>query len=159
MNFDITEIAELSGEAAHIYSITLSGEEKTLLEQFFDENTEYEDELNVIAEKIYIMGHDTGCRRDYFKHHEGKAGDGVAALRVGNIRLYCLYFDNSAVFFGSGGYKPSNIRAYQEDENLNAKAEQMKQIAARINQAIIDKDIIIEDNGCITINYWDNEDD
>ena len=47
--------------------------------------------------------------------------------------------------------------AYQEDEALNAKAQQMRQIAARINKAIIEKDIVIEEDGSLTINYWDNE--
>ena len=36
---------------------------------------------------------------------------------------------------------------------------QMRKIAARINSAIQEKDIVIEQDGSITINYWDNEDD
>ena len=70
MNFDITEMTDLSGEMAHIYSVTLKGEEQTL-------------------------------------------ADGVAALRVGQIRLYCLYFDRTAV---------------------------------------------LEEDGSLTINYWEDED-
>ena len=34
MDFDIIELADLSGEMAHIYSVTLKGDELTLLEQF-----------------------------------------------------------------------------------------------------------------------------
>ena len=63
------------------------------------------------------------------------------------------------MFFGSGGFKPSNIRAYQEDAALNEKAQQMWQIAARINRAIIDRDIVIEQDGSLTINYWEDEED
>ena len=159
MKFEITEIAELSGEMAHIYSVTLNGEEQTLLEQFFDENAEFTEELGVIAEKLLVMGHDTGCRYEFFKHHEGALADGVAVLRVGQIRLYCLYFDRTAVFFGSGGYKSPEIKAYQEDPVLNEKAMQMREIAARINRAIIEKDIVIEQDGSLTINYWDDEND
>ena len=48
MYFDITEMTDLSGEMAHIYSVTLKGEEQTLLEQFFEDNAEYEDELDSI---------------------------------------------------------------------------------------------------------------
>ena len=70
------------------------------------------------------------------------------------MRLYCLYFDNTAVFLGSGGFKPPEIRAYQEDEKLNAKAQQMRRIAKAINEAIKNKDIIVED-GSLTINNWD----
>ena len=36
MNFVIEEIKELSGDAASIYSVTMEGEEITLLEQFFE---------------------------------------------------------------------------------------------------------------------------
>ena len=63
------------------------------------------------------------------------------------------------MFFGSGGYKSPEIKAYQEIPALNAKAMQMREIAARINKAIIDKDIVIEQDGSLTINYWENEDD
>lgn len=159
MNFEITELSDFSGEMAHIYSVTLRGEEQTLLEQFFDDNAEYEAELATIVEKLLVMGNDTGCRYEFFKHYEGALADGVSALRIGHIRLYCLYFDRTAVFFGSGGYKSPEIKAYQEDPALNAKAVQMREIAARINKAIIDKDIVIEQDGSITINCWDDEDD
>ena len=158
MDFDITVITDLSGEMAHIYSVTLKGEEQTLLEQFFEENAEYEEELDTIIQKLMIMGNETGCRYEFFKHHEGALADGVAAIRVGQIRLYYLYFDRTAVFFGSGGYKSPDIKAYQEDPALNKKAMQMREIAARINKAIIDKDIVIEEDGSLTINYWEDED-
>ena len=62
------------------------------------------------------------------------------------------------MFFGSGGYKSPDIKAYQEDPVLNAKAVQMREIAARINTAIIEKDIVIEQDGSLTINYWEDED-
>ena len=159
MDFDITEMSDFSGEMAHIYSVTLRGEAQTLLEQFFDENADYREELSVIAQKLMVMGSDTGCRYEFFKHHEGALADGVAALRVGQLRLYCLYFDKTAVFFGSGGYKPSDIKSYQEYPALNEKAQQMREIAAKINKAIIDKDIVIEEDGSLTINYWEDEDD
>ena len=157
MDFDIIELADLSGEMAHIYSVTLKGDELTLLEQFFEDNAEYVEELDTIIQKLILMGKETGCRYEFFKHHEGALADGVAAIRVGQIRLYCLYFDRTAVFFGSGGYKSPNVKAYQEDLELNKKAMQMREIAARINKAIIDKDIVIDEDGSFTINYWEDE--
>ena len=159
MDFEITEMSDFSGKMAHIYSVTLKGESQTLLEQFFDENINNRGELNIIAQKLIVMGNDTGCRYEFFKHHEGALADGVAALRVGQMRLYCLYFDKTAVFFGSGGFKPPEIRSYQEDPVLNMKAQQMRDIAAKINKAIIDKDIVIEEDGSLTINFGDDEDD
>ena len=110
---------------AHIYSILIKDEEFTLLEQFFNDNEQYADDLNTILEKLFVMGHDIGCRRDHFKHEEGLPGDGVAALRVGNLRLYCLYFDRTAVIFGSCGFKPPEARAYQDVPELNEKAKQL----------------------------------
>ena len=159
MDFDITEIADFSGRMAHIYSVTLKGDEHTLLEHFFDENAKYDEEMKLIVQKLIVMGNDTGCRYEFFKHNEGALADGVAALRVGQIRLYCLYFDRTAVFFGSGGYKPVDIKAYQEDASLNQKAQQMRIIASRINKAIIEKDIEIKEDGSLIINYWEYEDD
>ena len=41
MGFEITEIEELSGNKARIYSVIIDGEEGTLLEQFFEENKDY----------------------------------------------------------------------------------------------------------------------
>lgn len=157
MNFDVEEIEELSGNAASIYSVTMEGEETTLLEQFFEENAEYETELNELLNKLYEMGKEIGCRRDYFKHDEGSPGDGVSVLKSGRLRLYCLYVDSTIVCFGSGGYKPPEIRAYQENPELKKKVEQMKTIAKRINKAIIEKDIEIKD-GKLNIHYWDYED-
>ena len=157
MNFVIEEIKELSGDAASIYSVMIEGEEMTLLEQFFDENAEYEEELQEILNKLYVMGRETGCRWDNFTHNEGSPGDGVSVLKSGRLRLYCLYVDSTIVCFGSGGYKSPNIRAYQEDAELNSKVEQMKAIAKRINKAIVDKDIEIKE-GKLNINFWDYQD-
>ena len=61
------------------------------------------------------------------------------------------------VCFGSGGFKRPEIRAYQQDAELNKKVEQMKAIAKRINKAIVEKDIEIKD-GKLTINNWEYED-
>lgn len=146
---------DFTGRMAHIYSILPEGEASTLLEQFFEENKAHKTELETILNKLQTMGHNTGCRREYFKHEEGAPGDGVAALRVGRLRLYCLYFDRTAVFFGSGGYKPPEAHAYQEVPELDKKAQQMKMIAKKINKAIKTKDIVIEDDGSLTINYWE----
>ncbi|MCH3993792.1 MAG: hypothetical protein LKE54_01815 [Prevotella sp.] len=159
LKFDIKEIEGLSGEKAHVYSVQLKGENETLLEQFFDENSKYGTDLKEIFNKLCLMGRETGCRRQWFKMNEGCPGDGVAALWYGQLRLYCLYFDKTAVFFGSGGYKPPQAHAYEEVPELNAKAQQMKEIAKRINQAIIDKDIVINEDGELTINDWDDEED
>ena len=66
------------------------------------------------------------------------------------MRLYCLRIGSACIILGDGGYKPPEISAYQEDEVLNSKAQQMRKIAACINKAIMNKDLIIEEDGKIT---------
>lgn len=127
----------------------LDGDDLTLLDHFFEDNAEFKDELTEIAAKLRTMGKETGCKANYFKDKEGRPGDGMVALRCKQLRLYCLRYDNTCIFIGSGGYKPPNISSYQEDVLLNSKAEQMKRIAGIINKAIIEKDLIVAEDGTI----------
>ena len=95
-------------------------------------------------------------QQEYGTHNEGKPGDGVAALRVGNLRIYCLLIGRIAVVLGSGGYKPPDINVYQEDDLLNEKAEQMIGYARQINKKITDRDITITPDGKLIINNWED---
>ncbi len=70
------------------------------------------------------------------------------------MRLYCLRYDNTCIFVGSGGYKPPNVRAYQEHKPLDEKTQEMKRIAACINKAIRDKDLKIMDDGTLDISEF-----
>ena len=67
--FEIIEIEDFTGNQAHIYSVMLTGEDCTLLEQFFNDNQQYSEELNTIAERLTVMGNNTGCRREFFRHY------------------------------------------------------------------------------------------
>lgn len=138
MKFDIINIDEFSGQKAQIYSIMYEGDDMTLMDHFFEDNgEEHQEDLEEMASKLHVMGNDTGCRAQFFKQNEGAPGDGVVALRYNQMRLYCLRYDNTCIFIGSGGYKPPDIKAYQEDPYLDSKAQEMKKIAACINKAIV----------------------
>lgn len=155
MKFDIINIEELSGPKAQIYSIMYEGDDMTLMDHFFEDNEEeHQEDLEEMASKLQVMGNDTGCRAHLFKLYEGEPGDGVVALSHNRMRLYCLRYDNTCIFIGSGGYKPPDIRAYQEDTLLNSKAEEMKKIAACINKAIIEKDLKVKDDGSLDISEF-----
>lgn len=147
MNFDIQEVEELSGSQARIYTVLVEGDEDTLLEQFFDANAEHVEELTDIVTRLKVMGTRTGCQRHFFTEGEGALGDGVIAMKSGKMRLYGIYFNNAIVLFGSGGWKET--RTYQEDPKLNKAAMQVREIARRINKAIVDREIIIEADGTI----------
>ena len=151
MEFDIQEITDLSGDKARVYSVIVDGDSNTLLEQFFNDNQQYTKELKKIIEKINVMSHVTGCRESFFKKGEGAWGDGMVALNgTGCLRLYGIYFNNAIVLFGSGGYKPPHIRSYQQDYELNLKAQQMRAIAAEINKKIADGDLKISNDKIIS---------
>lgn len=155
MKFDIINIEELSGPKAQIYSIMYEGDNMTLMDHFFEDNSAiHQDDLTVMASKLHVMGNDTGCRANFFKQNEGAPGDGVVALSYKQMRLYCLRFDNTCIFIGSGGYKPPDIKAYQEDTFLNSKAQEMKRIATCINRAIREKDLKVMENGTLDISDY-----
>lgn len=154
MKFEIKELEELSGKKARIYSVIIDGEEDTLLEQFFNGNKNHADELQTMLSKIKTMADDTGCRRQFFAEGEGAWADGVVALKAGKLRLYGIYFNNTVVLFGSGGWK--NVRAYQDDPELNAKAQQVREIAKRMNKAIREREILIGGDGEIDTGNWED---
>ena len=155
MKFEIINIEEFSGRKAQIYSVMYEGDDMTLMDHFFEDNgKDHHEELEEIASKLHVMGNDTGCREHFFKLNEGALGDGVVALSYNRMRLYCLRYDNTCIFIGSGGYKPPNIRAYQEDPFLNSKAQEMKRIATCINTAIQEKDLKVKDDGTLDISEF-----
>ena len=139
MKFEIINIEEFSGRKAQIYSVMYEGDDMTLMDHFFEDNGK---------------DHQEGCREHFFKLNEGALGDGVVALSYNRMRLYCLRYDNTCIFIGSGGYKPPNIRAYQEDPFLNSKAQEMKRIATCINTAIQEKDLKVKDDGTLDISEF-----
>lgn len=152
MSLDITEIKDLTGAKARVYSVILDGEEKTLLEQFFEENAEYKKEIKKILYWIHVMAHDTGCRRNYFKEGEGMWADGMVALKcTGCLRLYGIYFHDAVILLGSGGYKPPGSVAYEDYPPLNAKAQQMKKVAEEINRMISKKELKVHEDGTLEV--------
>lgn len=151
MKFEIVHMEDLSGEAAKIYSVVLEGDSVSMLEHFIKDNSSHGNEIREMIAKLYLMGHKFGCKSHYFKDKEGNPGDGMVALRYGQMRLYCLRFDNTCIFVGGGGYKPPGIAAYEDDEVLNSVAGQMKRICASINKAIVAKDLIVKPGGDLEI--------
>ena len=152
MDFEIREIKDLTGAKARVYSVILDGEKNTLLEQFFDENVKYIDDLKKVLYKINVMAQDTGCRKSYFKEGEGAWADGMIALQdTGHLRLYGIYFHDAVILLGSGGHKPPGVIAYEEYPPLNAKAQQMRAIAKEINRMIVEKELKVHEDGTLEV--------
>jgi len=149
-DFSIKEIEDLSGKMARIYSVVMDGEESSLLEQFFEENAKYRKDIQKIFERLYVMANDTGCVRSLFKEGEGDWADGMVAIdRTGTLRLYGIYFNDMLILLGSGGYKPPQVRAYQDYPPLNEKAQLMKEIAKEINRRISNGELKVGQDGTL----------
>ncbi len=150
MDFVIKEMDQLTGAKAHVYSVILDGDNDTLLEQFFEENKTHVSDLKKVISKIVVMSQTTGCRRSFFKEGEGVWADGMVALRnTGHLRLYGVYFNDTVILFGSGGYKPPGIRAYQDYPPLYEKAMQMRTIAKEITRRIMGGELRVNDDGTL----------
>lgn len=154
--FQIIEVERLSGSEAKIYTIKKLGDTLSCLEQFIRDNIDAHPlEVGQILEKLETMGRITGCEYNLFTHNEGRAGDGVVCLKAGRMRLYCMYFRETLVVCGSGGWKSPAIRAYQEDPLLNQSAQTMKTFAKQFNRSIERNEVEIETDGTLTF-YTDD---
>lgn len=146
MKFKLVKIPELSGNEASIYTIQPSDQEKTLFDEFIDENSDsFKEELVQIIATIKSMSRKTGAKAHFFKQREGKPGDLVCALYDDgkkNLRLYCIRYGTQLVVLGSGGHKPKHIRALQQDKKLKAEQELMVWLSDAINRRMqIEKDL------------------
>lgn len=145
MNYEIVELENFSGTKATIYSVIMEDDIITLYDHFINENiTEYRKEIRIIANRIKEVGNNTGAREMFFKHKEGKPGDGVCALYDeldSKLRLYCIRYGNIAIILGGGGPKPDNIKTWQDDKKLTLEAETIIQVSKDIMQRIHSGDL------------------
>ena len=145
MNYEIVELENFSGSQATIYSVIMEDDAITLFDHFVNENiTDYRKEVRFIANRLQEIGNTTGAREKFFKHNEGKPGDGVCALYDdpdSNLRLYCIRYGNIAVILGGGGPKPDDVKAWQDDEKLTLEAETIIQVSKDIMQRIHSGDL------------------
>jgi hypothetical protein len=109
MKFEIVELDEFSGRKASIYSIWIDNIEKTLFDQFVEENeNSYMNELGSITDRLELIGNLTGAKEQFFKLNEGTLGDGICALYDSpdkKLRLYCIRNGSTCIILGGGGMK------------------------------------------------------
>jgi hypothetical protein len=145
MKYRIVELTNFTGNAATIYSIVLNDDNKTLFDKFIEEHlNSFKNEIIFILDRLEAMGNETGARYSFFKHNEGDLGDGIVALYDlpdSNLRLYCIRYGTQIIILGSGGQKPKNISAFQEDEKLTEHNYLLRKISKEITNRIIEKRI------------------
>ena len=145
MNLSIVELEQLSGRKTKIYSVVIQDQVTTLFDQFIRENLlTKRNEIRFILNRLQEIGHTTGARDIYFKHNEGKPGDGVCTLydEPGReLRLFCIRFGSVAIILGGGGPKAKGIAAWQEDKKLTLEASQMIEISKAIIARISNREL------------------
>lgn len=150
MRCELIKIKELSGSEASVYTVLLTGEQKTRFDLFIEENSAlYLSEIKNILLRLKTIGTNVGARESYFKKNEGTPGDGVCALYDDpskKLRLYCIRYGSNLVILGGGGPKPKQIRTWQQDPKLKAEAEFLIQLSSQITKRLIEKDIYYINN-------------
>lgn len=133
---------ELSGNYATIYSLSIENCKNDKLEEFIRANfSQYRNEVADILARLRTIGQKSGANEFFFKHNEGKLGDGVCALYDkpnSKLRLYCIRNGSQIVIVGSGGVKPKNIKAYQENPKLKSECELMQSVSLKLTELIND---------------------
>lgn len=166
MNYEIVELENLSGSETTIYSVIVGDDSITLFEYFIRENiVAYKNEVSNILNRLETIGKTTGAREIFFKHKEGKPGDGVCALYDdpdSKLRLYCIRYGKTAIILGGGGPKPITVKAWQDDPKLKQEAEEIIKISALIIQLLSSNDMQWSKDGFHLegeLNFTDNDDD
>lgn len=151
MTIELVKLSQFSGSKAQFYTVIVNGEEETLYTKFVKEHvSNHPDELRDMMTRMYVMGHSQGAREPFFKMSEGSVTDNVVALYDRpdkHLRLYCLRYGNTTVVLGGGGEK--STRTYQESPLLYSNVKILQRISKIIDEAIKNKELIIDDGGNI----------
>lgn len=135
------------GENANIYSYRVNEEElefEKFIVSFIDSEQHMQnyDIVNDTIEKILL----NGAQERYFRP-EGKFSDFLFAIPQKGLgcelRVFCLRVSEKIIILGNGGFKPKNVKKYQDIQHLNLIAEEMQIIGNKLKQSIKDSSTII----------------
>ena len=143
MKLKLVKLLDYKGSKTTIYSLYDEEEGITLHEKFILENTDNcIDELQDIHVRLLNISQKFGAREQFFKLHEGSAGDMLCALYDmpdKKLRLYCIRLSNVVLILGGGGEK--NVRSLQEDDKLKSENYLLRFISKELYNRIKDRDI------------------
>lgn len=152
MDYKLVKINNLSGRKATFYTL-LPENGSTLFDNFLKKNeADFPMEIIDIVERLQTMANDIGARVQFFKEFEGNLGDGVCAiydLDESNLRLYCIRYGSEVVLLGDGGFKPKNISAFQEKDDLKNANYLLRNISKMMTEKMKDKEIKLTENGFV----------
>jgi hypothetical protein len=146
-------LSSYSATECSVYTILPLDESETTFTKFIkDYSGVFKDEVQEIVKRIRTMARKTGARDQFFRHFEGKPGDGVAAIRYKdypdedsdrdpeNLRLYCIRYGKDLIILGGGGQK--KVNTWQDDFNeLGKHVEELINLSELITKRIQEKDL------------------
>jgi len=135
MKCELIKLGQFNGKGCNVYTVRTDDLGETLFDGFINECiVSFISETKDILMLLNAIGHKEGAREHYFKHAQGKPGDGLCALydRPGShLRLYCIRFGMDIIILGGGGQKLKSIKALQEDLKLTTVNDLLKRIAKK----------------------------
>ena len=93
---------------------------------------------------LEVISKEQGYREKYFKQEEDPLFEQIEAMYDkpnSNLRLYCINLGKTILIFGDGGIKPKNIRALQENKELEVSNYFLRQVIKDIDEKIKEKEI------------------
>lgn len=151
MKCSLERVDQFCGKGCIVYTVIIAHQKETLFDEFVRVcSVLFKSETKDILKRLHAIGHLTGARESFFKMNEGKPGDGLCALYdqpKSHLRLYCIRFGMGIIVLGSGGQKPKNIRALQDDPVLLAANDLLRRIAQKMTELIQEKDLRFSEDG------------
>ncbi len=151
MKHRLVKLSKFSGDKASVYAVLDLTTGKTSFDDFITNNKIlFKDEIKDIQLRLYIIGHKTGAREEFFKLNEGVLGDGVCALYDSpdmNLRLYCIRYGKGLIITGGGGEKPKSMREFQESDILTDENFFLRELSQRVTERTKDRDILFTNDG------------
>lgn len=130
VEFEVIPLEAFSGPQCGVYTVRLNGETEDEFTRFFNEHrVKSTKKLQRMLLRIKDFGRN-GARASYFKPNEGAPGDGVVAMWIEDLRLYCIWWGTDLVLLGNGDLKFT--KTWNEDPNLSKHVKLMMKVSAMI---------------------------
>jgi hypothetical protein len=127
----------------------------TLYEQFVaDNDPPFGTELMNFDDRLRAIGNDTGIISEFFKTGLGRRDQHICQFYdrpKAKMRLFFIEeMSRNMIIVGGGGLKPKNLRATEDDSELNTQRELLMKIEDILRKAEKDGTLIIHIDGSIT---------
>lgn len=126
--------------AVNYYVIRFKDEEDSEFDKFFDKfdgNESFEESFNIIIEWLNKIG-DEGGLNDHLRSEGGSLK--AIPIETSKLRLYCFRVNECIIILGNGAHKRKNIKAYQDDPELNEYVSDLREVGKNLLNRVRNSD-------------------